>query len=57
MLRKVADVGMFAAIEAGMFGDTVRSRTGGKGLDGVVEKADGYVNPLFDLLSENTGAT
>jgi beta-lysine 5,6-aminomutase alpha subunit len=56
MLRKVADVGMFAAIEAGMFGDTVRSRTGGKGLDGVIEKADGYVNPLFDLLSENTGA-
>ena len=36
MLRKVADIGMFAAIEAGMFADTVRTRDGGKGLDGVV---------------------
>ena len=36
MLRKVAEIGMFAAIEAGMFADTVRTRDGGRGLDGVV---------------------
>ncbi len=52
MLRKVADIGMFAAIEAGMFADTVRTRTGGKGLDGVVAKADDYANPLLDILEE-----
>jgi len=56
MLRKVADIGMFAAIEAGMFADTVRTRTGGKGLDGVIAKADGYANPLFDALDERTRA-
>ena len=56
MLRKVADIGMFAAIEAGMFADTVRTRDGGKGLDGVVRRDDGYVNPIVDTLSEKVGA-
>ena len=52
MLAKVADIGMFAAIEAGMFADTVRTRTGGKGLAGVVKRDDDYINPMTDLLSE-----
>jgi len=55
MLRKVAEIGMFAAIEAGMFADTVRTRDGGKGLDGVIARADGYVNPITDLLAERVG--
>ncbi|HEX2058138.1 MAG TPA: lysine 5,6-aminomutase subunit alpha [Actinomycetota bacterium] len=50
MLRKVSEIGMFEAIEAGMFADTVRTRDGGKGLDGVVARADDYFNPIFDLL-------
>jgi beta-lysine 5,6-aminomutase alpha subunit len=56
MLRKVAETGMFAAIEAGMFADTVRMRDGGRGLDGVVRRADDYFNPITDLLTERTGA-
>ena len=55
MLRKVADIGMFAAIEAGMFADTVRPRDGGKGLEGVIRRADGYVNPISDELSARLG--
>ena len=55
MLQKVAELGMFAAIEAGMFADTVRTRTGGKGLDGVVRRSDGYFNPVADQLSERVG--
>ncbi|HET7481334.1 MAG TPA: lysine 5,6-aminomutase subunit alpha [Actinomycetota bacterium] len=55
MLRKVADIGMFEAIEAGMFADTVRTRDGGKGLDGVVVRGDGYVNPVETLLAERVG--
>jgi beta-lysine 5,6-aminomutase alpha subunit len=55
MLRKVADIGMFAAIEAGMFADTVRTREGGKGLNGVIEKNDDYWNPVVDLLHEKVG--
>ena len=56
MLRKVSELGMFAAIEAGMFADTVRTRTGGKGLDGVIARDEGYVNPIVDLLTERLGA-
>jgi beta-lysine 5,6-aminomutase alpha subunit len=56
MLRKVAEIGMFEAIEAGMFADTVRTRDGGRGLDGVVAKAHGYVNPIVEQLSDRTGA-
>jgi beta-lysine 5,6-aminomutase alpha subunit len=57
MLQKVAEIGMFGAIEAGMFADTVRTRTGGKGLDGVVERAPGYVNPLSDALEKRLGVS
>jgi beta-lysine 5,6-aminomutase alpha subunit len=57
MLRKVADIGMFAAIEAGMFADTVRTADGGKGLDGVVPRADAYVNPVLDLLEQRVGVS
>jgi beta-lysine 5,6-aminomutase alpha subunit len=56
MLRKVADIGMFAAIEAGMFADTVRTRDGGKGLDGVITKDAAYVNPLGETLAGRVGA-
>jgi beta-lysine 5,6-aminomutase alpha subunit len=55
MLRKVADIGMFAAIEAGMFADTVRTPQGGKGLGGVVERADAYFNPIADELERRLG--
>ena len=55
MLSKVADIGMFAAIEAGMFADTSRPHDGGKGLDGVVKRDAGYINPITDRLSERVG--
>ena len=57
MLHKVADIGMFAAIEAGMFADTVRTPEGGKGLDGVVARDDGYINPVLDLLEQRVGVS
>ena len=57
MLRKISEIGMFEAIEAGMFADTVRTRTGGRGLDGVVPKGMDYVNPIVDLLTERVGGT
>jgi beta-lysine 5,6-aminomutase alpha subunit len=57
MLRKVADIGMFGAIEAGMFAETVRSPRGGKGLDGVVERARGYCNPVGEMLEARLGVS
>jgi beta-lysine 5,6-aminomutase alpha subunit len=55
MLRKVAEIGMFEAIEAGMFADTVRTRDGGKGLAGVIRRDAAYVNPIADELSSRLG--
>ena len=52
MLRKVSEIGMFEAIEAGMFADTVRTRDGGRGLDGVVSRGSDYFNPIAELLEE-----
>jgi hypothetical protein len=49
LLRRTAAAGMFAAIERAEFADTSRSPDGGHGLDGVIERADGYFNPFLEL--------
>lgn len=46
MLEEIAEIGLFAAIERGMFADIARTRTGGKGLEGVLLKAPEYWNPF-----------
>jgi beta-lysine 5,6-aminomutase alpha subunit len=49
LLERTADVGMFQAIEQAEFADTSRTPDGGHGLDGVVERAEGYFNPFLEL--------
>jgi beta-lysine 5,6-aminomutase alpha subunit len=51
-LGAVAEAGLFDAIGRGLFADIERSKTGGKGFDGVVEKAPDYWNPVYDFLEE-----
>jgi beta-lysine 5,6-aminomutase alpha subunit len=48
-------VPLLAAIADGTFGLMRRPAEGGKGLDGVIRRAGGYLNPAIDLLEE--GAT
>jgi beta-lysine 5,6-aminomutase alpha subunit len=50
LLRECHKDGMIAAIGRGHFGDVKRTETGGKGLDGVVEKAPDYFNPFLELM-------
>ncbi|MDX6225712.1 MAG: beta-lysine 5,6-aminomutase alpha subunit [Frankiales bacterium] len=52
LLERIVDDGLLDAIADGTFGITKRPADGGKGLDGVVKKADGYLNPASDLLEE-----
>jgi beta-lysine 5,6-aminomutase alpha subunit len=52
LLEEVAKDGMMAAIGKARFGDTARTPEGGKGLDGVVERAAGYFNPFLEILEE-----
>src|SRR2546429_6458391 len=47
LLEECKADGMVAAIGRGRFGDVKRSETGGKGLDGVVEKSKEYFNPFL----------
>lgn len=54
ILGRINGEGLFSALEKGMFGDVKRSRKGGKGLDGVVEKGSNYLNPFIDLMKGGT---
>ncbi len=55
LLARIVDDGLLPAIGDGTFGLMRRPASGGKGLDGVVPRAPGYLNPAVDLLEE--GAT
>jgi beta-lysine 5,6-aminomutase alpha subunit len=50
LLKETETVGLFGTLERGTFADIKRSRTGGKGLDGVVMKDENYFNPFVDLM-------
>ncbi|HOH89521.1 MAG TPA: lysine 5,6-aminomutase subunit alpha, partial [Bacillota bacterium] len=50
LLKEIAEEGLFATLEQGKFAGVKRSRTGGKGLDGVTEKDAKYINPFIELM-------
>src|ERR1035437_3198485 len=50
MLDDVEKMGLPGAIGKGMFAEISRTPTGGKGLDGVIRKADNYYNPFPQLM-------
>ncbi len=53
LLRRICDEGLLNAIADGTFGITKRPADGGRGLDGVIERADGYFNPAADILDDD----
>ncbi|MCX7569639.1 lysine 5,6-aminomutase subunit alpha [Tumebacillus sp. DT12] len=55
ILEEVEGIGMLEAISRGMFADVLRTMTGGKGLHGVVKRADDYFNPFETLLRVELG--
>ncbi len=50
LLEKINSEGLFSALEKGIFADVKRAKTGGKGLEGVVEKGNNYMNPFINLM-------
>ncbi len=50
LLSSIEKEGLFDALEKGIFADIKRSKTGGKGLAGVVAKADNYFNPFIKIM-------
>ena len=49
-LVKVREEGLFSAVARGVFADVKRPDTGGRGLSGVVPRAEGYLNPILAAL-------
>ncbi|MCK9290210.1 MAG: lysine 5,6-aminomutase subunit alpha [Bacteroidales bacterium] len=54
LLERIEREGLFMALEKGIFGDVKRSKTGGKGLEGVVMKATEYNNPFIAYMKGET---
>ena len=54
LLRTVAAEGLLGAIARGVFADVKRPELGGKGLEGVIARGAGYLNPILDVLEGRT---
>ena len=52
LLQKIEKEGLFSALEKGFFGAIKRPKTGGKGLAGVSQKNENYINPFVGLMKE-----
>jgi beta-lysine 5,6-aminomutase alpha subunit len=50
ILEQIADIGLFRAIEGGVFGDVSRHYEQGRGMDGIVPIEEGYFNPVTELM-------
>jgi len=54
-LEEINNLGLFDSIEKKMFAEVSRPKHGGKGFDGVVEKAADYFNPVYTFLETELG--
>ena len=52
LLQNIDKEGLFNALEKGIFAEIKRFRDGGKGLEGVIQKAPNYINPFEKLMKE-----
>jgi beta-lysine 5,6-aminomutase alpha subunit len=52
LLERIAETGLFEAIEQATFGDVSRGIEDGRGREGIVETGEGYFNPVVELMSE-----
>ena len=52
LLERIAEQGLFAAIEQATFGDVSRRVDEGRGIEGIVSSGEGYMNPLVELMRE-----
>jgi beta-lysine 5,6-aminomutase alpha subunit len=50
LLQDMDKLGLFKALEAGLFADIKRSPEGGRGLEGVIKRSESYFNPFDEEL-------
>lgn len=56
LLKKIERVGLFQALEEKVFAEVRRTPTGGKGFEGVFERAPNYCNPILARLEDKAYA-
>jgi beta-lysine 5,6-aminomutase alpha subunit len=54
LLERIAETGLFTAIEQASFGDVSRKVDEGRGIEGIVETQAGYFNPVVELMGAPT---
>jgi beta-lysine 5,6-aminomutase alpha subunit len=52
LLERIAQTGLFGAIEDATFGDVSRKQDEGRGIEGIVSTEPGYFNPFVELMRE-----
>jgi beta-lysine 5,6-aminomutase alpha subunit len=52
LLERIAEVGLFTAIEQATFGDVSRGIEEGRGREGIVTVGEGYLNPVVELMGQ-----
>jgi beta-lysine 5,6-aminomutase alpha subunit len=57
LLERIAQTGLFAAIEQATFGDVSRKLDEGRGIDGILDTEEGYLNPVVELMHVANEAT
>jgi beta-lysine 5,6-aminomutase alpha subunit len=50
LLERIAEVGLFAALGEGVFGDVPRRVDEGRGTEGIIETHEDYLNPASELM-------
>lgn len=50
LLEEISTIGIFESLERGIFAGIKRPQNSGKGLSGVFEKSEHYVNPILDQM-------
>ena len=56
LLERIAQTGLFKAIEDATFGDVSRGLSDGRGIEGIVETDEGYFNPAVALMRQESYA-
>jgi beta-lysine 5,6-aminomutase alpha subunit len=50
LLQRIAEIGLFAALGEGVFGDVPRQIADGRGKEGIIAVQEGYLNPVGELM-------
>ena len=57
LLERIAGTGLLSAIEQATFGDVSRGIQDGRGIEGIVTTEEGYLNPVVELMRQESYAS